>query len=173
MFYNTERFPWSFLVRFDSFCVFIGYNIGCKHSLHLENGLELYCLRKPILCLREGVKCKLSKQRRHYFSCWRQNMHSVISDKYHSLKTFWKMSQSQNCQGSLVLLQWNDINSIRYHFTVENIKFYSHLICIELKSDWSHDVASGSDIMPCNEINKPLVFTDFVTLRNDVHYNVA
>ena len=25
--------------------MFIGYNIGCKHSLHLENGLESYFLR--------------------------------------------------------------------------------------------------------------------------------
>ena len=43
---NTEitalLFTWSFLVRFDFCSVFIGYNIGCKHSLHLENGLESY-----------------------------------------------------------------------------------------------------------------------------------
>ena len=26
--------------RFDFCSVFIGYNIGCKRSLHLENGLE-------------------------------------------------------------------------------------------------------------------------------------
>ena len=37
---TTLLFTWSFLVRFDFFSVFIGYNIGCKHSLHLENGLE-------------------------------------------------------------------------------------------------------------------------------------
>ena len=43
---NTEitslLFTWSFLVRFDFCSVFIGYNIGCKLSLHLENGLESY-----------------------------------------------------------------------------------------------------------------------------------
>ena len=39
---TTLLFTWSFLVRFDFFSVFIGYNIGCKHSLHLENGLESY-----------------------------------------------------------------------------------------------------------------------------------
>ena len=35
-------FPWSFLVRFGFCSVFTGYTIGCKHSLHLENGLESY-----------------------------------------------------------------------------------------------------------------------------------
>ena len=39
---TTLHFTWSFLVRFDFCSVFIGYNIGCKHSLHLENGLESY-----------------------------------------------------------------------------------------------------------------------------------
>ena len=35
-------FPWSFLIPFDCCSVFIRYNIGCKHSLHLKNGLESY-----------------------------------------------------------------------------------------------------------------------------------
>ena len=35
---TTLLFTWSFLIRFDFCSVFIGYNIGCKHSLHLENG---------------------------------------------------------------------------------------------------------------------------------------
>ena len=39
---TTLLFTWSFRVRFDFCSVFIGYNIGCKHSLHLENGLESY-----------------------------------------------------------------------------------------------------------------------------------
>ena len=39
---TTLFFTWSFLVRFDFCSVFVGYNIGCKHSLHLENGLESY-----------------------------------------------------------------------------------------------------------------------------------
>ena len=39
---TTLLFTWSFLVRFDFCSVFIGYNIGCKHSLHLKNGLESY-----------------------------------------------------------------------------------------------------------------------------------
>ena len=43
---NTEitilLFTWSFLILFDFCSVFIGYNIGCKRSLHLENGLESY-----------------------------------------------------------------------------------------------------------------------------------
>ena len=39
---TTLLFTWSFLVRFDFCSVFIGYNIGCKPSLHLENGLESY-----------------------------------------------------------------------------------------------------------------------------------
>ena len=39
---TTLLFARSFLVRFDFCSVFIGYNIGCKRSLHLENGLESY-----------------------------------------------------------------------------------------------------------------------------------
>ena len=39
---TTLLFTWSFLVRFDFCSVFIGYNTGCKLSLHLENGLESY-----------------------------------------------------------------------------------------------------------------------------------
>ena len=39
---TTFFFTGSFLVRFDFCSVFIGYNIGCKHSLHLENDLESY-----------------------------------------------------------------------------------------------------------------------------------
>ena len=39
---TTLLFTWSFLVRFDFCSVFIGYNIGFKRSLHLENGLESY-----------------------------------------------------------------------------------------------------------------------------------
>ena len=43
---NTESttllLPWSFLVRFDFTSVFIGYHMGCKHNLHLENGLVSY-----------------------------------------------------------------------------------------------------------------------------------
>ena len=35
---TTLLFTWSFLVRFDFCSVFIGYNIGCKPSLHPENG---------------------------------------------------------------------------------------------------------------------------------------
>ena len=37
---TTLLFTWSFLVRFDFCSVFIGYNIGWKLCLHLENGLE-------------------------------------------------------------------------------------------------------------------------------------
>ena len=37
---KTLLFTFSFLVLFDFCSVFIGYNIGCKRSLHLENGLE-------------------------------------------------------------------------------------------------------------------------------------
>ena len=32
---------------------------------------------------------------------------------------------------------------------------------------------SGSDIIPCYKIDKPLVFTDLAMLRNDLYYNVA
>ena len=39
---HSYFFTWSFLVRFDFCSVFIGYKIGCKPSLHLENGLESY-----------------------------------------------------------------------------------------------------------------------------------
>ena len=39
---KAQLFPWSFFVRFDIFSVFIGYNIGCKHGLHLENALKSY-----------------------------------------------------------------------------------------------------------------------------------
>ena len=37
----------------------------------------------------------------------------------------------------------------------------------------SHGVVSGSDITPCNKIDIPLVASDLVTLRNDVHYNIV
>ena len=91
--------------------------------------------------IREGITCKLAlrqvKQWCHYVWCWRHNMRRIISDKYPSLKTFRKMSQSQNCQESLVLLQWKYKRSVTsemiwYFFTVEKYQFYSHLICIEL-----------------------------------------
>ena len=73
----------------------LGVNIGCKHSLHLENGLESYFnkwnarnqhLKKVYwVYLREGVTCKLAlhqiKQWRHYVWCWSHNMRSVIFDK--------------------------------------------------------------------------------------------
>ena len=39
---KTLLFTWSFLVRFDFCSVCIGYNIECKRSLYLENGLESY-----------------------------------------------------------------------------------------------------------------------------------
>ena len=59
------------------------------------------------------------------------------------LKPYVKKSQSQNCQESLVLLQFYSIlqwkyksyqslvKKIRFFFTVEKYQFYSHLICIE------------------------------------------
>ena len=67
---NTEiitlLFFWSSLARFDFCSVFIGYNIGCKHSLHLENGLDTYFnewnarnqhLKKVYwVCLREASR---------------------------------------------------------------------------------------------------------------------
>ena len=37
----------------------------------------------------------------------------------------------------------------------------------------SHDFASGSGIMPCNKIDKPLVVYRFRNLRYDIHHNVA
>ena len=98
---TTLLFTWSFLVRFDFCSVFIGYNIGCKRSLHLENGIESYFnewnarnqhLKKVYwVCLTVGVTCKLAlrhvKPWRHYVWCWRHNMRSVIFDKYTSFKT--------------------------------------------------------------------------------------
>ena len=59
------------------------------------------------------------------------------------LKPYVKKSQSQNCQESLVLLQfysilqwkyklYQSLVKIRYFFTVEKYQFYSHLICIEI-----------------------------------------
>ena len=101
---------------FIFFSVFIGYKIWCKHSLHLENGLESYFnewnarnqhLKKVNwMCLRICVTCKLAlrqvKQWRLYVWCWRLSMCSVISDKY----------------------------PMRYFFTVEKYQF-SFLICIE------------------------------------------
>ena len=98
---TTLLLTWSFLVGFDFCSVFIGYNIGCKRSLHLENGLESYFnewnarnqhLKKVYwVCLRVGVTCKLAlrqvKQWRHYVWCWRHKMRSVIFDKCTSLKT--------------------------------------------------------------------------------------
>ena len=38
---NTKHNLTLFLVVSDFCSVFIGYTIGCKRSLHLENGLEL------------------------------------------------------------------------------------------------------------------------------------
>ena len=40
--YRNHNLTWSFLGRFDLCSVFIGFNIWCKRSLHLENGLESY-----------------------------------------------------------------------------------------------------------------------------------
>ena len=37
----------------------------------------------------------------------------------------------------------------------------------------SHDLVSGSDIMPCNKSINHKWFTGLVSLRNDVHLNVA
>ena len=37
----------------------------------------------------------------------------------------------------------------------------------------SYDVASGSEIMPCNKIDKPLVVYRFYEKRYDVHNNVV
>ena len=37
----------------------------------------------------------------------------------------------------------------------------------------SYDVASGSEITPCNEIDKPLVVYRFTGKRYDVHNNVV
>ena len=37
----------------------------------------------------------------------------------------------------------------------------------------SNDVASGSEIKPCNKIDKPLVVYRFWGKRYDVHNNVA
>ena len=138
---TTLLFTWSFLVRFDYCSVFIGYNIGCKHSLHLENGLESYFnewnarnqhLKKVYWvtrCLRVGVTCKLAlrqvKQWRHYVWCWRHNMRSVIFDKYTSLETYYvKKSQSQNCQESLVLLQFYFILQWKYKSYQSLVKKY-------------------------------------------------
>ena len=39
---NTEITTLLFTWSFDFCSVFMGYNIGCKHSLHLEKGLESY-----------------------------------------------------------------------------------------------------------------------------------
>ena len=37
----------------------------------------------------------------------------------------------------------------------------------------SHDVASERDLTPCNKIDNHQWFTDLVTLRNGVQYNVV
>ena len=44
---------------------------------------------------------------------------------------------------------------------------------ILMKSNLSHDIVSGSGILPCFKIDKPLVVYIFVTLCNDGHINVA
>ena len=36
-----------------------------------------------------------------------------------------------------------------------------------------HDVASGSDIMSCNNINKPVVVYRFKDITLDVHFNIV
>ena len=135
---TTLLFTWSFLVWFDFCSVFIGYNIGCKHSLHLENGLESYSnewnarnqhLKKVYwVCLRVGVTCKLAlrqvKQWRHYVWCWRHNMHSVILTNILHLKPYVKKSQSQNCQEGLVLLQFYSILQWKYKSYQSLVKKY-------------------------------------------------
>ena len=93
------------------------------------------------MCLRIGVTCNLAlsqvKQWLHYVWCWRHRICSVISDKYPSLKTFWKMSLSQKWHESLVLLQWNDISRITHlwfdtiSFHCRKYQFYWHLICFD------------------------------------------
>ena len=42
-----------------------------------------------------------------------------------------------------------------------------------MKEDLSYDVASGSEITPCNKICKPLVVYRFTGKGYDVHNNVA
>ena len=56
----------------------------------------------------------------------------------------------------------------------------SHGYCMESpvnhyeNNSLSHDVRSGSDITPCNKINKPLVvYRDFLKLCYDIHYKVV
>ena len=44
---------------------------------------------------------------------------------------------------------------------------------LESKRFISHDVRSGSDIMPCIKIDKPLLVYRCSNIVNDVHYNVA
>ena len=52
---KTLLFTWSFLVRFDFCSVFIGYNIGCKLSLHLENGLESCFMKRKKSAFKESL----------------------------------------------------------------------------------------------------------------------
>ena len=42
-----------------------------------------------------------------------------------------------------------------------------------VKKCLSYDVASWSEITPCNKIDKPLVVYRFCDARYDVHYNFA
>ena len=125
---TTLLFTWSFLVRFDFCSVFIGYTIGCIRSSHLENGLESYLnewnarnqhLKKAYwVCLRVGVTCKLAlrqvKQCIIMFdvdvtTCVALSLTNILH-----LKPYVKKSQSQNCQESLVLLQFYSILQWKY-----------------------------------------------------------
>ena len=120
---TTLLFTWSFLVRFDFCSVFIGYYIGCKRSLHLENGLESYfnewnarnqLLKKVYwVCLRVGVTCNLRYARSNsdviMFDVDVTTCVALFLTNILHLKPYAKQSQSQNCQESLVLLQFYSI----------------------------------------------------------------
>ena len=110
------------------FQCFSNYNIGCKQSLHLENGSESYfnewnirisILKKVLwVCLGIDVTCKLAlhqtKQWRHYVWCWRHNMRSAISHKYPSRKTFWKKYTSPKIAQNALLCCSENINRISH-----------------------------------------------------------
>ena len=67
------------------------------------------------------------------------------------------------------LLRFSDASMINCYLICQLAIYLficSSLICT-VKSYLSHEVASGSDIMPCSKIDKPIFGK-----RNDVDYNV-
>ena len=75
------------------------------------------------------------------------------------------------------LIHFTLLKSSIVHYNLLNFRLKCPTGCHGLNPFHSvnlyYHMMSGSYITPCNKIDKPLVFTDLVTLHNDIHYNSA